>query len=366
MASLVSRSRVDLLLLVVAVSWGSTYLVAKELLSADAVVALLAVRLSLAGILLCFVTLIRGRGPDLGEIGRGSVLGLVLATVFAFETFGILHTSATNAGVLISLTIVFTPALDAVVSRRLLPPRFLAAAGLAVVGVVLLSGGGLRGLSLGDGLILVAAVVRAVHVTLTHRMTAHRTVDSVSMTAIQLLTCGIVFSLASVFFGVSLPHFVGGLGLRQIVLLGYLVLLCTVFAFLVQTWAVRRTSPSRVSLLLGTEPVWAAVIGIVIAHDRVGVAGYLGIALILLGALWGRRVEGSSGDGTARSARGRRGAGGTTTTPSLVPESRGAGSSAVQHARLDVHRGHGLCHGDFAECVVDRGECGRVQSGAGG
>ncbi len=38
----------------------------------------------------------------------------------------------------------------------------------------------------------------------------------------------------------------------------FLSVFCTLFAFFVQMWAVRRTSPSRVSLLLGTEPLWAA------------------------------------------------------------------------------------------------------------
>ena len=48
----------------------------------------------------------------------------------------------------------------------------------------------------------------------------------------------------------------------------YLALFCSVFAFLAQTWAVRRTSASRASLLLGTEPVWAVAIGIRLAGER--------------------------------------------------------------------------------------------------
>jgi drug/metabolite transporter (DMT)-like permease len=64
-----------------------------------------------------------------------------------------------------------------------------------------------------------------------------------------------------------------------------------VFAFFVQLWAVRRTSPSRVSLLLGTEPVWAAIIGITFAHDAIGITGLAGIGLILIGTAWGRSIE---------------------------------------------------------------------------
>jgi len=41
----------------------------------------------------------------------------------------------------------------------------------------------------------------------------------------------------------------------------YLGLACSVFAFLAQMWAIRRTSAARASLLLGTEPIWAALAG---------------------------------------------------------------------------------------------------------
>jgi threonine/homoserine efflux transporter RhtA len=55
-------------------------------------------------------------------------------------------------------------------------------------------------------------------------------------------------------------------------------------------WAVRRTSPSRVSLLLGTEPVWAAAVGIALAGDRPGWLGLVGAVLVLVGTAWGRSV----------------------------------------------------------------------------
>ncbi len=57
-------------------------------------------------------------------------------------------------------------------------------------------------------------------------------------------------------------------------------------------WAVRRTSPSRVSLLLGTEPLWAAAAGIALGGERLGALGLAGGALVLVGTAWGRRAAG--------------------------------------------------------------------------
>lgn len=72
----------------------------------------------------------------------------------------------------------------------------------------------------------------------------------------------------------------------------FLSVLCTLFAFLVQMWAVRRTSPSRVSLLLGTEPLWAAAAGIALGRERLGALGLAGGALVLSGTAWRRRAAG--------------------------------------------------------------------------
>ncbi|MET1044475.1 MAG: DMT family transporter, partial [Microbacteriaceae bacterium] len=178
------------------------------------------------------------------------------------------------------------------VSGRRLPGRFFLAAVLAIAGVALLaSRGAFQAPSLGDLLILVAAIVRAVHVTTMYRLTGDSPMNSLHLTTVQLATCAVVFSAASLFYGESIPHYVARLDPGSAVLFLYLVVACTVFAFLVQTWAVRRTSPSRVSLLLGTEPVWAAIIGITLAHDTVTLAGYAGIGLILAGTAWGRSIE---------------------------------------------------------------------------
>lgn len=285
-------SRVDLSLLLVAIAWGSTYFVAKELIDGGAVVALLASRMLFAAAALGLLLILRRRGVTPAEWRIGFLLGLLLAGIFLLETFGISHTSATNAGLIISLTIVFTPLLDAAVSKRRLSPRFLLASGVAVAGVALLAGNGtLRVPALGDVLILGAAILRAVHVTSLHKLTGGRELDSMRLTTVQMSTCAAVFSVITLFHGESIPTYLASFDLGRSALFIYLVLICTVFAFLVQTWAVRRTSPARVSLLLGTEPVWAAMVGIMIAADAIGAAGGIGIVLILIGTAGGRAID---------------------------------------------------------------------------
>jgi drug/metabolite transporter (DMT)-like permease len=71
----------------------------------------------------------------------------------------------------------------------------------------------------------------------------------------------------------------------------FLGVLCSVFAFVVQLWAVRRTSASRASMLMGTEPVWALVCGTMLAGERTGVVGAAGCLLILASSYAGQAIE---------------------------------------------------------------------------
>jgi drug/metabolite transporter (DMT)-like permease len=54
-------------------------------------------------------------------------------------------------------------------------------------------------------------------------------------------------------------------------------------AFLVQTWAQRRTSATRTALAFAMEPVFAALFGITLAGDRLGALGWTGCAAIMAG-----------------------------------------------------------------------------------
>jgi drug/metabolite transporter (DMT)-like permease len=71
----------------------------------------------------------------------------------------------------------------------------------------------------------------------------------------------------------------------------YLALFCSVFAFLAQTWAVQRTSASRASLLLGTEPVWAVAAGLALGGEHLTALTALGAAMMVAGTYWGQSVE---------------------------------------------------------------------------
>lgn len=268
--------RTDLVLLLVAVVWGSSYLAAKTATSSAPVLTVLFLRYGISA--LALVPLVRGITRK--ELKAGLILGLTQASVLILETYGVTHTSAANAGLIISLTLVLTPLLDG----RGLPPRFYLAAGICMVAVgLLMSADGLHSPGTGDLLMLAAAVVRAGHVTLVGRLSVG--VRPLQLTTVQTLVGTALFVVPAV------PHLPTHAGVGTWLQMVYLALFCSVFAFLAQTWAVQRTSASRASLLLGTEPIWAVAIGISLGSERLTVPAVIGAALMLVGTTWGQSIE---------------------------------------------------------------------------
>lgn len=281
---------VDLLLLAVAAVWGASFLAAKDLAAETGVPAAVALRFLVAAVAMGLLCLVRGERLPRGRgllIAAG--LGVSQAVIIGLETWGVHLTSATNAGLLISLALVMTPVLEGVASRSWLPRSYFVCAVAAVAGVALLvTEGGLRPPTAGDGLVIAAAVVRALHVTASGHLTRGRTDGSFGVVLVQLVVCAAASALVA---GDGLLRAAVRLDARGWVDVLFLGLLCSVFAFAVQLWAVRRTSASRASILMGTEPVWALLVGVLLGGEFLGPLGACGAALIIAASYAGQAIE---------------------------------------------------------------------------
>lgn len=281
--------KVDVVLVGVAAVWGSSYLAAKVASESAPVEVVLFLRYGVAAVV-CVALLagFPGRWPDRRELAIGTVLGVTQAAVLALETWGVAGTSASNAGVLISLTILMTPGFESLLGGVRLPPRFRLAALMCVAGVVLLLAGHTwAGPQPGDLLVLAAAVVRAGHVALVGRLSPAGEVRPLAVTSVQLGVGTLLF----------VPFAVPGLGVAITagstfwIAVIHLAVGCSVFAFLAQTWAVQRTSASRASLLLGSEPIWALACAAALGDERITALAGAGAVVIITATYWGQSIE---------------------------------------------------------------------------
>ncbi|ALN71865.1 hypothetical protein M673_04010 [Aureimonas sp. AU20] len=189
----------DAAVLAIAVVWGASYPVTKGALAYAPVLVLIFYRFVATGCIMGLAARRELASARWGDILRAAVLGTILAAIFISEIAGLALTSATNAALIISLCTLFTPFLDHGLSRRLPPPIVVCGAVIACAGVGLLVGG-LTAWTLGDGLILLAAALRAVMVVSTKRLMSARSLWSVALTAVQAATHSLRRTKASIIF----------------------------------------------------------------------------------------------------------------------------------------------------------------------
>lgn len=140
----------------------------------------------------------------------------------------------------------------------------------AFLGLYLLtSGDQAQGLpfNFGDMLTLVCAVFWAGHILALGRYSPGA--DAFWLTFIQLLTAGIGSFTGAGLSGtlsLALPGEVYGAAL-------YLAIACTILAYLGQTWAQARTTPTRTAIILTMEPVFAAFFAWWWLGERLGLWG---------------------------------------------------------------------------------------------
>jgi drug/metabolite transporter (DMT)-like permease len=289
LANYARSAKVDIVLIGAAFVWGASYLAAKELTEAGSLWGMMALRfIAAAGIL----ALIRAFKPvkfSKADVLVGSAVGIGLAVVMTFETNGIALTSATNAGLIISLSIIFTPILEGVARKFWLPKNFFVAAAGAVLGVGFLVGGnGFQAPNWGDALMFGAAVLRAYYQVVQGSLTSGKKLSTINLTIFQTLTAGVIF------FIVDAPGTVQAAinyGPNEWFLMAFLVLLCTVYGFFAMMWGIRRTSASRIALLQGTEPIWAVLIAIAFGGEHLTGFGIIGALLIIGSGYWGLGIE---------------------------------------------------------------------------
>ena len=276
----------DLMLLVVAVVWGTSYGVAKSALVFYPVLGLLTLRFGITFVMLS-PALRSLRHADARTLRGVFIAGVLLLGIFLSETFGILLTRAANAAFLISLCVVMTPLVEWMLLKRR-PARIeWAAVALSLLGAWLLAGDGAVVLNPGDALILLAALLRALNVCVTKRVMRDSALPPLSVTAVQSGVVAFGSAAVALVFAPGqwqhVPSFAGHVPFWGSVL--YLVFACTLFAFFAQNYAIKRSSPTRVALLMGSEPAFGALFAWFWLGEKISLVAWVGGGLIVVASM---------------------------------------------------------------------------------
>ena len=277
------RLKAELLLILATMIWGATFVVVKDALAFATPSAFVAVRFTLAGILL-FAFMSRGR-INMAVAGRGLLLGIFLYAGYLFQTTGLIYTTPSKSAFITGFAVVIVPFLQAIHGFKIRKAT-VAGAILGISGIYLLvMPRGLASVNRGDLLTLVAACSFAVHIVLVGAYT--RRYPFRQLVSTQILTVG---ALAFLSWPLGMPF---RMTWRAELVAAVLVtaVLATGFAFSVQNWAQQFTPPAHTALIFALEPVFAALTSWVVLEERLGGHLFAGCAMILAGMviseIWG-------------------------------------------------------------------------------
>jgi len=296
------RLQSDLILLLVALIWGTAFVFQRTAASDIGPFAFNAARCLLASLLLLPSALrARSAGQAISRppYGWAAATGGVLFVGASLQQIGLRFTTAGNAAFLTSLYVVLVPLLLLGVylgrNSRVLSslhvtidpselPNWLtgAAVVVAAAGVYLLSGAGADQLGrqpLGDSLELAGAVFWAMHVILVGRVI--RKMDLSLLMVSQFLVCGLL-NLAGVvlFEGIhiqAIQQAAGAILYTGVISLGV--------AFTLQAVGQRHAPPSDAALILSMESVFAAISGYFLLGEQLQPLQAIGCGLIFGGIL---------------------------------------------------------------------------------
>ena len=278
-------NRADLALLLVAAIWGTTFALLRETVRILHPIDLMAIRFSMAAIVLALVY-----GRRVWPLSRraaldGSQIALWLGAGYLAQVIGLATITASRSAFLTGTYVAVVPIVAMVLTKS--RPKLAEYLGIALILAGLWAFSSDAGFSFkpGDLWTLGCSFTFGVQIVITNLMVKRS--DPMALSIVQIVGAAVM--------GWILVAARGGIGTPWSEIpwwtLLYLSVVATALVIALQTWALGRTSPIKATLIFSLEPVFAAIFAGIFFGERMHAREYLGGALILGGVmvseLWG-------------------------------------------------------------------------------
>ncbi|MDU1832082.1 MAG: DMT family transporter [Finegoldia magna] len=275
-----------LALLIVAILWGSSLTVVKQSSKTFNPNFILAIRFTLAAILLSIIFWKRLRQAKYDDIKNGLLIGIFLFMAYSSQTLGVKFADPGRSGFLSASYCVIVPFLGWIVFKQR-PDRYnLSAAALCITGIFFIS---LSGSSshvdnplawLGDLLALLSGLLFASHIIAVSALARDR--DPIVMTILQFIMAAVLSWITTIVVEDNSNLVVTS---RSVMELLYLAVMCTAVALLLQNIGQKYTNPSTAAIILGFESIFGILIPVLIGIESLTVFSVIGFVFIFAAIL---------------------------------------------------------------------------------
>ncbi|KVP48035.1 EamA family transporter [Burkholderia ubonensis] len=270
--------RVALALVFIYFVWGSTYSGLHFALQSFPPLLLSGLRNLLGGIgLFIFALRRKPEWPTLVEIRNTAIVGTMLVALSSGTiALGMRTVSSGSAAVMVATVPLFATVIAAVAGRPVTKGEWVAVA-LGMVGILVLNSGGAAATNsaLGTICVLAGALFWAGGAHLSTRLKLPS--DLFLSTSLQIGLGGLMSTLAAWLLGERIEHLAAGPVLAFL----YLMVFCTMAAYVAYGYLIRHTSPIIASSCMYVNPIVAVVIGALMLGEPVTMATVIATVAIL-------------------------------------------------------------------------------------
>ncbi|HBT49327.1 MAG: Permeases of the drug/metabolite transporter (DMT) superfamily [Caldanaerobacter subterraneus] len=269
----------DIVLTLVTMIWGSTFIIVKNAIQSLPVYNFLFIRFLLAFLLLAAIFYKKLKKIDKSTLMAASLIGTMLFLGYAFQTMGLLYTTASKSGFITGFSVVLVPILEAILLKR--KPNKAATVGvvLAFIGLILLTTNIDLSINIGDFLTLLCAFAFAMHIVLISKYASK--MDTYLLATIQIGMVALLSGIVSLIF--EKPFIPTSLDVwGAIIITG---VFATAFAFVAQNTMQAYTTATHTALIFSLEPVFAALAAYLIAGETMSIRAIIGGAFMLAGII---------------------------------------------------------------------------------
>jgi drug/metabolite transporter (DMT)-like permease len=264
-------------LLAVTACWGSTFFLIHDLLERVPTLDFLALRFAIASL-----TLVVLAPRALSRLTRESrrqavVLGCLYGGAQILQTAGLAETPASVSGFITGMYVVATPVFAALILRSRIGGTTWAAVAVAMVGLAVLTLGGLS-VGYGEALIFVAALIYALHIVGLGAWSQPQ--QALGMSIVQLIVITVICTVCTAPDGIVVPD-----RLDDWLSILYMAVFAGAAAMIGQTWAQAHLPPTRAAIIMSMEPVFAALFAVLLGGESMTARMVLGGLLVLTAML---------------------------------------------------------------------------------
>lgn len=209
----------------------------------------------------------------------GSICGLVFTIAINLQQVSLIYTTAAKASFLTALYIVFIPVIGLFFGRR--PSvKIIICIFLAMVGTYLLSiKGGLK-INRGDLIVILSALIFAIHILLLTKYSTNT--NAVLVSLVQFAVCGVISLVgALVLEDISMDAI-----LKSQATILYVGILSSGVGFTIQLMALKDLEPVVASMICSLESVFGALFGWLILSQEMTEREIFGAIIIFLATIF--------------------------------------------------------------------------------